>query len=144
VLEFSMARTGSVFARDGYLHQSPPYYLELSPIDAGADAADIDQPAVVAVIGEQQRTEIWLPAFGFGPAHHHDLLYLNKKEGRDLQTFALLVVIVHRYHAGDSEDDFGEIAVDNGKPLIKWWWAQEHPMEIHVGGLSQPMLGTSD
>ena len=50
--------------------QPAPQPLELRLVDAGADAAGIDQLAVGIVVGEQQGAEIRPRAFGIGPADH--------------------------------------------------------------------------
>jgi hypothetical protein len=50
--------------------QAAPQPLKLGGVDAGADAAGINQTSVGIVVGEQQRAEVWPPAFGIGPADH--------------------------------------------------------------------------
>jgi hypothetical protein len=50
VLEFSMAQTGSVFARDAYLHQSPADAGEVVAIGSSdpLDYAEVAEPAKLA------------------------------------------------------------------------------------------------
>src|ERR1700730_7922544 len=54
--------------------QPSPQPLQLRLLDAGADAAGIDQPAVAIVVGEQQSAEPWPGAFGIGPADEDKFL----------------------------------------------------------------------
>jgi hypothetical protein len=71
-------------------------------------------------------------------AHWKDMMRLYRKppdeepkKPKDLKIDALLVVIAHRYHSADSEDDAGEIAFEgdkNEKQLIRWWSPKDNPM----------------
>jgi hypothetical protein len=44
---------------------------------AGADAAGIDKPAVVRLVAEQKRAEMWARSFRIAPSDHHEFLAIE-------------------------------------------------------------------
>jgi len=68
--------------------------LKFGCVDAGAGAAGIDQPSVGIIVGEQQRTEIWAPAFRIGSADDDKFLAM---QAFDLEPQAEPRDIVHPF-----------------------------------------------
>jgi len=61
----------------GERRQAAPQPFKFGCVDAGADAAGIDQLSVRTVIGEELRAEIRAASFGIGPADHDKFLAIK-------------------------------------------------------------------
>jgi len=79
-------------------------------VDARADAARVDQPAVGIVVADQKRPKPGPRAFGIGPADDHELLAVQAFVAREIEAMGVVNEVV--------EDGVGISRVaDDGVPL---------------------------